>query len=1575
MNVDIDKKIDNWKEQVLDLTRRNNMVDFSATKTKSLPTKQTEWKAVADQLATGNELYVWRPNDEEFQSELDSTDETSLNEIEDTEEADAQPSTGRTDTEASYPNSDLISIRNPKETENSLYNISLNQRKHLQEKGVDSLYLALGMLEWFSVDYSDTKLRSPVFLVSVSLERETISNPNRHDYKITSEDEVIINPALRKKLKTEFGLVLPADTTVELTDLEASFEDIEDLIEGRSRWSLANEVILGIFDFAKLSLYNDLEEQRSTIKSNPIIRALNGDTSDLNADASSVPAAEELDTTVDPIDTFQVLEADSSQQEAIEAAKQGVSFVLQGPPGTGKSQTIANIIAEKLADGEQVLFVSEKQAALEVVQNRLGDAGLARFCLPAHGKHASKDDVLRALGEELNAPQIKESSTRPQQLGKLRKRREELNEYGEVLLRKYGGIETSAYEAHGIVANLNDVQTPSWSISDPLAISTEELETAIDTLDDLAQYDTQFRNHSSHPWSHTTLDRWRIDTADKMRESLKNQLEILDRIVSFCEQAESKLRITITSLQEFKDTIELLERLDSRPDIQWTEELFATKFYQNESRLQDFADTSQEIATLREELDKNYEQSVYSEDGQELHSAVAAYGLTRYVRPSYWQLKKQIGAHTVGSYSPSAADLQEDMQQLMVIQQRKDEIDELQDLTRFFRQLYEGTETNWELVLEVREWIDTLLSESLLTEGQVVRILQDDTTDTAQLLSEARSLNQQWKQASAFFEDVVDRTSLTTSGGEALDSADFDSFSSKLHALENRVPELQQWVQFSQLLDSATETIVEDYIESALEGDIDPSYLVDGFRKKFYTDFLNAIYDQTSLSHFNSSQHEKALEQFRQLDKEQQELAKVEIQHRVTQRRPTIDLEHASSSEQVVLRREIEKQQRRMPLRELFSEAGNMITRLKPCFMMSPLSVAQHLRTDSIDFDVVIFDEASQIMPQDAVSSIIRAKQVVVAGDTKQLPPTQFFQGDTETDSDVRDDLESILDEAAAVLPEKHLRWHYRSRTDELITFSNQRYYSGRLNTFPENDPDVPTGVDFEFVEDGIYDRGGSRQNQPEARRIVDYIRQFAKEYSSRSLGVVAFSEAQERAIRDLIEERRRDDPVLDSFVDESDALEGFFIKNLEAVQGDERDVMLFSVGYGPDQSGKITMNFGPLNNDGGERRLNVAITRARERVIVFSSLQPGDIDTTRTEARGVRDFKAYLEYAKKGKRALLEERQATETLNFDSSFEESVYTALEEQGYDVVTQVRSSGYSIDLAIKHPEKPGKYILGIECDGAAYHSSKTARDRDRTRQLILEDLGWTIHRIWSPDWASNREQVLQSIADKVSKLRETGRITEEPPVDAPVKQEEAEPVESLEQDGGTPLFEEYSAPKVQTYRDRDFDDIPRRTLGNDLVDIVEKYGPIANDDAYLHLVSQWQFARVGKRMRRQLDQIRSRYEGQQLVHENGFLWANHLDEVPVRVNTAIDKRSVDEIPHEELAKGAYILLENGIAMSRDDLVLETARKFGWTRRGEKIQARLNDAIDYLVEIGAVEESSKVSACGVDIDSFILRTIYE
>jgi len=454
-----------------------------------------------------------------------------------------------------------------------------------------------------------------------------------------------------------------------------------------------------------------------------------------------------------------------------------------------------------------------------------------------------------------------------------------------------------------------------------------------------------------------------------------------------------------------------------------------------------------------------------------------------------------------------------------------------------------------------------------------------------------------------------------------------------------------------------------------------------------------------------------------------------------------------------VLRRECEKKARHKPVRQLLAEIPSLAAVLKPCFLMSPLSVAQYLPPDAAPFDLVVFDEASQIPVWDAIGVIARAKQLVVVGDPKQMPPTNFFQkGESEADAedeDVPEDMESILDEClAAGVYSSHLSWHYRSRHESLIAFSNHNYYDDRLNTFPCARTTPRLGVRFEFVEGGVYDRRATRTNEKEARALVDYIFAKAKEpgYKPRSIGVVTFSQAQQELIEDLVDARRESDPSLEALFAE-DAPEPFFVKNLENVQGDERDVILFSVGYAPDADGKFAMNFGPLNRDGGERRLNVAVTRAKEQVVVFSSIHGSQIDLSRTSATGAAHLRSFLEYAERE----TAKSGATATTSFPTgaaalvaaSFPATVAAFLREHKWEVDEQVGASAFRIDLGVRRPDGDG-YLLAIECDGPAYAAQRTVRDRDELRASVLKGLGWYVTRIWSVDWALDRRRAEESL---------------------------------------------------------------------------------------------------------------------------------------------------------------------------------------------------------------------------------------
>lgn len=538
------------------------------------------------------------------------------------------------------------------------------------------------------------------------------------------------------------------------------------------------------------------------------------------------------------------------------------------------------------------------------------------------------------------------------------------------------------------------------------------------------------------------------------------------------------------------------------------------------------------------------------------------------------------------------------------------------------------------------------------------------------------------------------------------------------------------------------------------------------FERSFRRTLLFAIIGKEApLREFFGSEHNERIERFRDLDENISKLSRDLIRVRLAAAIPRDDTnDDVPKAELGLLRRELGKRMRHIPVRQLIGRIPTLLPRLKPCVLMSPLSVAQYLEASHETFDVVIFDEASQIPVWDAVGAIARGRQLIVVGDPKQLPPTNFFSSNADDDDDLtpdeHKDLESILDELMTHgLRHKRLQWHYRSRHEGLITFSNRQYYDNDLLTFPSPDLELG-GVRFQHVPNARYDKGKSRTNPLEAKALVQELVRRLRDAQAprRSYGVVTFSQAQQALVENLLDEERRSFPDIEQHFGDEPPVEGepVFVKNLENVQGDERDVILFSICYGMDEAGKISMNFGPLNRDGGERRLNVAVTRAKHEVLVFSGLRGDQIDLTRSQKRGVRDLKYFLEYAERGPRALAAATTGASLADADSEFERMVADKIRAAGFEVHHQVGCSGYRIDLAVVDPAAPGRYLLGIECDGATYHRAATARDRDKLRQAVLEDLGWKLHRIWSTDWWHSSDSEMDKLLGAIAREQGASR---------------------------------------------------------------------------------------------------------------------------------------------------------------------------------------------------------------------------
>lgn len=653
-----------------------------------------------------------------------------------------------------------------------------------------------------------------------------------------------------------------------------------------------------------------------------------------------------------------------------------------------------------------------------------------------------------------------------------------------------------------------------------------------------------------------------------------------------------------------------------------------------------------------------------------------------------------------------------------------------------------------------------------------------------------------------------------------------------------------------------------------------------------------------------------------------------------------------------IINQQSQLKRRHKPVRTLLAEAGEAAQRLKPCFMMSPLSVSQFL-PPGLRFDVVIFDEASQVREADAVCCVYRGDQLIVAGDPRQLPPTSFFQRTVDADEDDVDDevldFESILDRCKAQgFPSLPLNWHYRSRHESLITFSNYSFYDGRLHTFPGAAFEAPDlGVEL-FMVDGEYRRGGTRDNPIEAEKTVDRIVHHRRAHPELTLGVVTLSVPQQTCIEAAIERRADDEPEL-SYLMTDDRLDGFFVKNLENVQGDERDIILISIGYGPDENGKTTMNFGPMSRPGGERRLNVAVTRARRRVELVSSISSGQFKTDNVTTQYLA---RYLDYADRGPAALALELGDSEG-DVESPFEEEVLRSVRGLGYDVVPQVGVAGYRIDLGVRHPGKSGIYVLGIECDGAAYHSSKVARDRDRLRQEVLEGLGWRMHRIWSTAWFTDRatevERIKTAIEDAVAGAAPDLARSSRPPIDLVVEETDFE----APPDWAYP----YSEPQLGTHHSRvDFiDPAARKEISEQIAQIVSMNGPIHVEQVLTAVRTAWGIGRAGDRIRYAFNQALAHLETRGSITVEGAFLSEPGQPVLVRVpaEDGDPVRKVVHVPPSELREAVIRLLDDAGSSSFEQLRLVWARLFGWRRIGADIMNAFDDVIDELIKSGEVE----------------------
>ncbi len=1242
----------------------------------------------------------------------------------------------------------------PKKLEARLLATWRQAEAQIEEQGLNTLYLALGTLNWIENDASETVLQAPLLLVPVRLERTAGA-----DFRLVY-DEADLGPnlSLLAKAKDEFGIVLPEPALADETFCPSAYAAaVAEAVARRLRWTVEpDHISLGFFSFTKFVLYEDLDEKRWPEDAHPTEHPDLAASLGKGYPPSESPFGEEtfLDAVRTPQECREVFNADSSQLLAIVEAARGTSMVIEGPPGTGKSQTIANLIAEAVYAGKRVLFVSEKLAALDVVYRRLEEARLADACLQIHSQKASR----RAFYDEIERVWTLRGRLQPatEQLERLREVRDTLNATVEALNASLpdrglsprtaiGELVTlPAADAEDLAARHDFAAMRGWTLSD--------LNRRLPAVRNLQRKVATIGVPAQHPFFGCAVpyvdQNRRLELTEAIGQATTMLTEARESARSLAETLRVPEPTTAADVAVLEACVEIAV---AAPELDGVA-LRGEAWTRDEARIRALIVDLRRLREIHRARDAQVLPQAWTVELMPIRAAyeASAGSWLRFLSGDYRRASKTLRAYLAPA-SPSDPIGQRDLvRDLVEAQGLRAKVDaEAAMAEALFGVQWQGETSDPDRLERLLDW--TLGLVRAVAGGRVPEGLLDFFAGrhvSPDLSAQAHRVTEAMGTALA----VIERTDSLVRFGREVAAKDepLAELDARLERWSKAQSQLGEMAEYNGLREEA---LADGLVQTVALADAWPlaaERLVDSYRRAWLEGVLaEAMEARPLLRRFERTRQEALIEEFRTLDEASLAYNRAQVAHAHLQSVAGVGAEFGNAAE---LKRQCSLRRGHRPIRWAMSTMPELIQRIKPVFLMSPLSVPAFLPPRKDLFDVVIFDEASQVKPEDALSAIARGRQTIVVGDSKQMPPTSFFerlgQAEEAPDEEGAGDaavgkLESVLALfASSVTSESRrrwLRWHYRSLHPALIQPSNHLFYEDKLVVPPSPvdasaEAQAGLGVVLRYDPQALYERSGSRKNPAQARAVaraaLDHLRNRANE----SLLVVAFSKAQQEAIEDELESVRREDPGAFSAFATLHPHEPLTVKNLETVQGDERDVTFVSVGYGPDADGKLTMNFGPINAEGGERRLNVLMTRARRRCEVFSSLRSGDILLGDDARFGVVAFKRFLEFAETGHLdlAVPTGREA------DSPFEEAVATAIRAQGYAVDLQVGSLGFRIDLAVRHPGRPGYYVLGVECDGASYHSARSARDRDKIRQNILEGRGWRLHRVWSTDWWRDSE---------------------------------------------------------------------------------------------------------------------------------------------------------------------------------------------------------------------------------------------
>lgn len=1461
------KKLKNIANHLLDLGKRNRLLNFKDTGLKTLKILNKNMEEVFRGITNSREYTVFNtdPILSKYHSELavDKENDDQLQYL-DTKVYDICHPLIEKD--------ELLCYKRGYSLDKTLKSLSKEYKTSIAEKGINSLYITYGFVHYVE---EEIEYLAPLLLVPVELDNETGPYIVR-EY----EDDVLVNPTLKYYFNSVYKVALPEYNHDAISTYFAKVRNL--LPEGVT---LEDGMALGIYSFFKMNMYNDLMSNKDMVIQNKNIRVILGE-KDANDDE------------LKPMPIFPVVNYDSSQLEAIQNAADGKSFCLQGPPGSGKSQTITNIIASLLGSGKKILFVSEKIAALRVVFENLRRAGLSDFAIELHSNKTNKKEFIDNLYKTATLPKY------------------DIDFKTKFIGAEYNVLSTDlrSYEdeIHQTI--------PSLGIS-LLDLYSEYLKIDVDLLD--IKLDLEGFNLYDLEKMVNLLNEYSMQAKIICYDYKDNPLYVLNQLPDayIAYEFEPELDASIKQLALMIDIKNYLNKcpnteikniLDGTEGLYLVEKLTRVKTFnpnylikKNREKLIDaiegYLKTS---SSLNTDIFKTYKQAIVNENLEVLLSG----------------LKNSGGFFKSKEYKDALAKVLE-------YRDKKANtdvlIEEINELIRVKRDLMMATQLSSQIAKMLGD-IRNLNLKNVLVD---LRILEGtkDILMTKDI----------YQEIVGFFNGKFDSFEITKQENAKLlkfskmfnlekfniYKEPIDACYERVNAIHSNKKQISTFMRWARCVEDIIKFRGIDYLDKFIELKLDMEYLAEGYEKIFYKYMIDQIIDSSKLlSEFKAQSKNMTIKDFIELDEKKLNVNRDNIIVLNSQKRPDETVIEGSMFK--ILSREFNKTRRHMPIRALLEEIFELALDIKPVFLMSPLSVSTYLASKLNMFDCVIFDEASQIFASDALGSIYRAKQCIVIGDTKQMPPSNFFQAGVDDYNDKEYDLESVLDKASQSFDTLSLKWHYRSRNEELITFSNQSFYDSNLITIPQSrQHEVGFGIDFYYVEEGRYD-AKSRTNVIEANKVCDMVFDHLKN-SNESLGVVAFSNVQAELISDLIEKRLKKNPADQKYFPD-DIDEPFFVKNLESVQGDERDRIIFSICYGYNNEGKFHQRFGPLNNQGGERRLNVAITRAKFNVSIVSSIKHSDINTNNTESQGVLLLKSYLEFAEN----VTTDKQFTES---DNGIINAVKEYIESLGYEVYPNYGLSSFKIDLAVK---KDDNFILALMIDGSSSYTSNLT-DKYRLERLLLERQGWRYFKLYSTAWFNENELEKERLYEA---LTHEYIPYQEPKMKNASYLKEDKSDSSLDAE-----FNEYLVLDTEIGKDY-YDSKGMEAL---VTALIKREQPIHEEYLYKRIAAILERPRVNAQFKDEVNEGINRL----MIKSGDFYFVDPSLRIRLRYNS---NREVAHIHPEEFYDGVYTVVNKNNGITVDGCYKTIATLLGFDKVIPNLRKCLEEATEILIREGKIEK---------------------